>query len=213
MDKSSGLVAKLTTWQSGLEVQIMVVFLSAYYYGLCSPHVWKKALGSNPSSCVSTLINFDSIHDLLSLSPPLHDQQVAVKLLKKAVFPKNLEVSCAKHIEANVSQRFALKCSQLVYRIARTFSTRYENRLFETMQNTQPAAVRYLLDHMKDIMWSGTSWLDDELAMAPRYGIFTSNTSESVNSMLSDACDVGWLQAVEKIVDLISTKIYRCHQK
>jgi hypothetical protein len=26
---SSGLVAKLTTWQSGLEVQITVVFLSA----------------------------------------------------------------------------------------------------------------------------------------------------------------------------------------
>ena len=28
---SSGLVAKLTTWQSGLEVRITVVFLSAYH--------------------------------------------------------------------------------------------------------------------------------------------------------------------------------------
>jgi RNA:NAD 2'-phosphotransferase (TPT1/KptA family) len=66
---------------------------------------------------------------------------------------------------------------------------------------------------MKDIRWRGTSWLDDELALPPRYGIVTSNTSESVNSMLSDARDVGWLQAVEKIVDIISTKIYRCRQK
>jgi hypothetical protein len=28
---SSGLVGKLTTWQSGLEVRITVVFLSAYH--------------------------------------------------------------------------------------------------------------------------------------------------------------------------------------
>jgi hypothetical protein len=143
----------------------------------------------------------------------ISDRDKGLKAALKTVFPKNLEVSCAKHIEANVAQRFGLKCSQLVYRIAKTFSTRYENRLFETMRNTQPAAVRYLLDHMKDIRWRGTSWLDDELALPPRYGIVTSNTSESVNSMLSDARDVGWLQAVEKIVDIISTKIYRCRQK
>jgi hypothetical protein len=31
--------------------------------------------------------------------------------------------------------------------------------------------------------------------------------------MVSDGCDVGWLQAVEKIVGIISTKIYYCCQK
>jgi hypothetical protein len=31
MTTSSSLVAKLTTWQSGLEVRITVVFLSAYH--------------------------------------------------------------------------------------------------------------------------------------------------------------------------------------
>ena len=84
----------------------------------------------------------------------------------KAVFPENLEVSCAKHVEANVTQRFGLKCSQLVYSIAKTFSMRYENKLFETTRNTkEPAAVCDLLEEMKDIMLRETLWLDDELVL------------------------------------------------
>ena len=44
--------------------------------------------------------------------------------------------------------------------------------------------------------------------MPPRFGIVTSNTSEAVNNMFSDARDCGWLDAVNKLVeDIMTTRI------
>ena len=80
------------------------------------------------------------------------------------------------------------------------------------MQSIKPAAATYILG-MKDVMWRGTSWLDDNHPVPPRYGMLTSNTSESANAMLADAREVGWLKAAEKIVDIMSTKISHCRQK
>jgi hypothetical protein len=58
----------------------MVVFCSAYHQdqeihgvaGLCSPHVWKKALGLNPAngSCVSTPINLQLDSQLVRVKSP-----------------------------------------------------------------------------------------------------------------------------------------------
>ena len=144
----------------------------------------------------------------------ISDRDKGLKAALKTVFPNNLEVSCAKHIEANVAQKFGQKCSRMVCAIAKTFSTRRENELFEEIRKIKPAAARYLMEDMnEDVMWRGTSWLCEERPLPPRYGIVTSNTSESVNSMFAAAREVGWLEAVEKIVDIISTKIYRCQQK
>jgi hypothetical protein len=49
--------------------------------------------------------------------------------------------------------------------------------------------------------------------LPPRYGILTSNSSESVNSMLAEARNLGWLEAVEKILNVMSTKISQRRQK
>ena len=65
----------------------------------------------------------------------------------------------------------------------------------------------------EDVMWLGTSWTDEECPLPPRYRIVTSNSSESVNAMFADAGEVGWLEAVKKIVNIVSTKIYQCQQK
>ena len=49
--------------------------------------------------------------------------------------------------------------------------------------------------------------------MQPTYGIVTLNTSEAVNNMFDDARDCGWLDAVIKLVDIMSTRICKCQAK
>jgi hypothetical protein len=52
----------------------------------------------------------------------------------------------------------------------------------------EPAAASYLLEDLKDEYWRCTSWLKKVLKPLPaRYGIVTSNTTESVISMFMDA--------------------------
>jgi hypothetical protein len=46
-----------------------------------------------------------------------------------------------------------------------------------------------------------------------RYGIVTSNTSKCVNNMFADAQEVGWLEAIKQIVDIMSTRISQCCMK
>ena len=46
----------------------------------------------------------------------ISDRDKGLKGALRSVFPNNLEVSCAKHIEANVSTRFGRSCAQLVIR-------------------------------------------------------------------------------------------------
>ena len=46
-----------------------------------------------------------------------------------------------------------------------------------------------------------------------RYGFVTSNISECVNNMFAQAQNVWWLEAVESIVDVMSTRISTCRAK
>jgi hypothetical protein len=55
--------------------------------------------------------------------------------------------------------------------------------------------------------------MDESHPQPPRYGILASNLSESVNYMLAEAHELGWLEAVEKILDVMSTKISQRCQK
>jgi hypothetical protein len=91
-------------------------------------------------------------------------------------------------------------------------STLREAELLGKMRSIKPAAATYVLG-MNNGMWRGTSWMDESNPLPPRYGILTSNSSESVNSMLAEARELGWLEAVEKILDVMSTKISQRRQK
>ena len=50
-------------------------------------------------------------------------------------------------------------------------------------------------------------WLDGGKPLTARYGIVTSDNNESANSMVMDAQNVGWLRAVDTILDIMSTRI------
>ena len=140
------------------------------------------------------------------------DRDKGLKPALRNVFPRNKETSCAKHIEANVCQKFGQECARYVMTIAKTFSFRYSDHLIDQVRMIKPRAAEYI-ENVNDTLWRSTAWLDEENPLPPRYGIVTSNTSECVNNMFAQARTVGWLEAVESIVDVMSTRIFTCRNK
>jgi hypothetical protein len=110
-----------------------------------------------------------------------------------------------KHIEANVEQRFGAQCAKYVFGIAKTFSTRQQKFFIDQVRKLKPAAASYI--EQIDGLWKNTSWLDKNMKLPPRYGILTSNTSESANSMFLAPCSMPWLEATEKIIDIMTSRI------
>ena len=126
-------------------------------------------------------------------------------------------MSCAKHIEANVAQKFGKQCAKYVCSIAKTFSTRTASLLLDEICKVKPEAATYLESITESgVLWRSTQCYSDSpphVQLPPRYGIITSNTSESANSMFSEARDLGWLEAVNKILDIMSTRVCACRRK
>ena len=128
-----------------------------------------------------------------------------------SVFPDNVGISCARHIESNVAQKFGQQCAQSVCRIAKTFSTRYANQLIASIAKIKPEAAEYI-ENVEEL-WRSTSWLELDANLPPRYGIVTSNTSECVNNMLASARSLPWLDATDKIIDIMTTRICQLRTK
>jgi MULE transposase domain/Ulp1 protease family, C-terminal catalytic domain len=133
------------------------------------------------------------------------DRDKGLKQALKTVFPDNVDLLCVKHIEANVRQRFGAECASYVFPIARTFSTRQQQFFMDKVHKIKTGAASYLENI--DGLWKNTSWLEENPRLPPRYGILTSNTSECVNSMFLEARSLPWLDATEKIIDIMTSKI------
>jgi hypothetical protein len=144
----------------------------------------------------------------------ISERDKGLKRAMQSILPDNVEIACAKHIEANVAQQvFVQQCARLVFPLARTFSTLREAELLGKMRRIKPAAAMYVLG-MNNGMCHETSWMDESHdPLPPRHRIQTLNSSESVNSILAEACELGWLEAVEKILNVISTNISQRRQK
>jgi hypothetical protein len=78
---------------------------------------------------------------------------------------------------------------------------------------SKPHAADYIQNFDNDTLWRSTLWLDEENPIPPCYGIVTSNTSECVNNMFAQAQTLGWLEAIENILDVVSTRISTCRAK
>jgi len=144
------------------------------------------------------------------------DRDKGLKMALKAVFPENFEMSCVRHIAANVAQRYGKQCARYVCTIAKSFSVRHSNLLLDKIRTIKADAAIYLEDITNNgTLWRSTQWLssDSQEQLPPRFGIVTSNTSESVNNMFADARSVGWVEAFEKIVDIMTTRICSCRAK
>jgi hypothetical protein len=141
----------------------------------------------------------------------MSDRDKGLKPALCEVFPRNVAISCAKHIEANVAQRFGQQSARYVIAIAKTFSTRYGNYLLDKVRNIKPSAAEYI-ENVEDL-WRSTDWMSSERHLPPRYGIVTSNTSECVNNMFAEARSMGWQESMNHIVDIMSTRIFQCRTK
>ena len=142
------------------------------------------------------------------------DRDKGLKEAVKEVFPTNVEFSCAQHIKANVLQRFGKKASKHVMAIAKTYSARYVEILMEKTKKVKPQAASYIQSiEDRGILWKSSQWLKVEVPYPPRFGIVTSNTSESINSMFAGARDLPWMGALEQLVNLMSSRICQLRAK
>ena len=99
-------------------------------------------------------------------------------------FPNNHSSNCAFHIKMNTKQKFGIIASRNVMAISKSFSTRQEQFLLSQVQSVCPKAHDYLCN-IEPSKWRSTEWLQNT-ELPPRYGITTSNSSESVNSMIEN---------------------------
>jgi hypothetical protein len=148
--------------------------------------------------------------------PFVPDHDKGLKPALRDVFPNNHEMSCAKHIEANVSQKYGKQCGKYVIAIAKSFSTRHSSELLDTIRAMKKAAATYLEGITgSGILWQSTQWLNADPCLPPRYGIVTSNSSEEcVKNTFAEARNLGCPEALEKILDIMSSRIYyACRSK
>ena len=156
----------------------------------------------------------------------ISDRDKGLKEAMKEVFPNVLEMSCARHIQQNVSTRYGKACGKYVMAMAKTYSVLYYNTLLEQMRTTKVSAAYYIVNMTNNAdgeplktLWSNCQWnrtpkkdLPND-PLPPRFGIVTSNTAESVNSMFNAARNLPWMDAVETMIDVMIRRNCVCRRK
>ena len=75
----------------------------------------------------------------------------------------------------------------------------------DDIERITPRAREYL-ELIPEEQWRGTAWLDNPY-LPPRFGIYTSNMSESVNNMFEKARDKSWLFSLDTILTTMMKRI------
>ena len=108
-------------------------------------------------------------------------------------------------------KRYRQEYARPIIALAKSFLSRYVDYLLEKVRECKPAMAEYIANI--DKLWQSTDWNSCGRQLPPRYEIVTSNTSECVNNMFGEARDLRWLEAVDKLVDVMSTRIFQCRMK
>lgn len=133
------------------------------------------------------------------------DRQKGLIQSLKTVFPQNHSWFCAIHIARNV-ERFAGKSvSKYVHPLSVSCSNRLSNDWMGKIGQLSKKARKYL-EEIPQNQWRGTAWLEN-LCLPPRYGIVTSNMSESVNNMFEKARDGSWLYSIDTMLGTMTDRI------
>jgi zinc finger SWIM domain-containing protein 3 len=120
----------------------------------------------------------------------------------KEVFPLNHSCHCAIHIARNVEAQFGARNAKFVVQLAKTFSTTYADDILQRMN----VPARTYVSRIDAQVWRSVAWLQDE-SLPPRYGIVTSNMSESANNMFEKARDVHWLSSLNMMLTKMAERI------
>ena len=142
------------------------------------------------------------------------DRDKRLKPALKEVLLNHVEMSCAKHIEANVTIKYGKQCGKHVMAMAKTFSVHYFDMLLEQVRASRPNAASYIENIMdKGIRWSNLQCIEAGDRLPPCFGIVISNPAESVISMFNSARNLSWMEAIEQIIDVMVQRICGCRKK
>jgi hypothetical protein len=96
--------------------------------------------------------------------------------------------------------RYGQHAARSIIAMAKSVSSRYTDYLLEQVRVHKPVAADYIAN--TDDLWRSTDRISSERQIPPRYGIVTSNTCECVNYMFGEARSLGWLECIDKLVEL-----------
>jgi len=139
----------------------------------------------------------------------MSDRQKGLVEALKQVFPNNHSCHCAVHIQRNVETNFSKRAARDIVRLAKTFSVREAEGILEKMHNKE---ARKYVEGIDPNTWMSTAWLSDE-TLPPRFGIVTSNMSESLNSMFDQARDLPWKSCLHTMLTKMVERIYNLSVK
>jgi hypothetical protein len=129
----------------------------------------------------------------------------------RTVFPENYNWFCAIHIARNSEKWGGQRVTSDVYQLAKTFSLRYADYLLKQIEKVSKRAATYVKE-IEAERWRSTAWLQDK-GLPPRYGIITTNMSESTNNMFEKARDGSWLSSIDTILSMMMERICDLRKK
>ena len=101
--------------------------------------------------------------------------------------------------------------ARFVHALSTTFSKRVSTDLLQKIEDLSPRAKEYL-EEIPASQWRNTAWLDDP-CLPTRFGIVSSNMSESANSMFEEARTGSWLNSLDKILGKMFARISNLRKK
>ncbi|KAG7361808.1 hypothetical protein IV203_036909 [Nitzschia inconspicua] len=93
----------------------------------------------------------------------------------------------------------------------RAFSGYESRRCWAAIEQVSSKGRAYLEGIPKE-QWQGTEWIENP-SLPPRFGIVTTNMSESANSMLEKARTASWLDCIDKILSIMLERICTLREK
>ena len=98
-----------------------------------------------------------------------------------------------------------------MFLLSRTFSHHAASHLLKDIEDISRGAATYV-ENIPVERWQGTAWLDNP-RLPPRFGITTTNMSESANYMIEKARDGSWLFTIDYILSYMTEKICKSRKK
>jgi hypothetical protein len=123
----------------------------------------------------------------------------------RKVFPENYHWYCAIHLARNTEKWGGQRVTSDVFQLSKTFSVRYADFLLKRIEKVSKKAAEYV-KAIEPERWRSTAWQQDD-TLPPRYGIITTNMSESANNMFEKARDGSWLSTMDTILSKMMERI------
>jgi hypothetical protein len=141
----------------------------------------------------------------------MSDRQKGLADALTSVFPENHSCSCAVHIARNVESRHGKKIARLVLGLASTSSKSKKDEIVLKISRSSEKASEYVLE-IPPKTWLDSAWTSD-LSLPPRFGIRTSNMSESANAMFGLAREKNWFLAIDSMLKKMALRVEDMRKK